>query len=106
MERRRLASVPAHGAGRIEGLEAIPSTVSSSFIKDILAALGLGPKKLSTGNVGGLPTDEAEVLSTEAFTFEGTFAWEKLETKIEWAVSSTEGGPGGVEQVWDWVDTL
>lgn len=106
MERRRLASVPANGAGRIEGLEAIPSTVSSSFVKDFLAALGLGPKKLSTGIVGGLPSDEAEVLGTEAFAFEGTFSWENLETKIDWAVSSTKGGQGGVEQVWDWVDSL
>lgn len=110
MERRRLASVPStlSAGARLEGLEALPTNATSSTLfSNLMVLVGLGgkSKKVVTGGKG-LPSDEAEVLGNEAFNFEGTFAWDKLEVNVTWALGSVKNGESGVGAVWEWVDDL
>lgn len=151
LERRRLASTGAGGAAgtpagasgstplsagaKLEGLEAIPSSSSSSnssqgFIQSFLSLFGLGNSSTSSGiatlsepiaasSMTGLPTDENEILSTAAedvFAFEGSAEWDKLANavggvEIQWKVASVVDGAGerrseGVRGVYDWVQDL
>lgn len=119
LERRRVSSsagIRSAGA-KLEGLESIPTGASnSSFFKSILSTIGLGSPTTTTGtgeggdSAKGLPSDEAEILSNEdAFLFEGTFEWEKVENalgiEIKWAVSSsTEQNEEGLKKLWEWVE--
>lgn len=115
LERRRAASsagITSAGA-KLEGLEAIPTGASnSSIFKSILSAFGLGaPTTTTTESVEGLPSDEAELLSNEdAFPFEGSFEWEKIEKglgiEIKWGVaSSTDKSQEGLAKLWDWIES-
>ena len=115
LERRRAASsagITSAGA-KLEGLEAIPTGASnSSIFKSILSALGLGAPTTTTSTEGveGLPSDEADLLSNEdAFPFEGSFEWEKIEKglgiEIKWGVaSSTDKTQEGLAKLWEWID--
>ncbi|KAK4053693.1 hypothetical protein OIV83_001349 [Microbotryomycetes sp. JL201] len=124
MDRRRQAtfgtSIGANSASlsnrqlagaKLEGLDAIPTSSSSSssggsLIQSILSRLGLassgsgiasGPVVGASSTVG-LPNDENEVLGNSelAFPFEGSFEWDKLKeyVDVQWAVASV-GSIGG-----------
>lgn len=106
LERHRqasLASTTSAGA-RLEGLEAIPQGPGAvaGGVKGVLKAFGAG----AGTEKGILPSDEAEVLSAEAFATDGPFEWEKVDGTVSWAAGSVKGGEGGVDQLWDWVDEL
>ncbi|SCV69481.1 BQ2448_2501 [Microbotryum intermedium] len=118
MERRRVAShTSSNRAGaRLEGLDAIPtSPTSKSILQSILGLFGPGtappPLELEVAGVG-LPSDEAEVLSIDAFNFEGEFTWKKLDVPVEWAMASVKEGkaaPGsgstsGLDSLLEWIE--
>ena len=73
-------------------------------MQSVLKAFGAGAA--AGGEKGVLPSDEAEVLSAEAFATEGPFEWEKVDGRVSWAVGSVKGGEGGVDQVFDWIEGL
>ena len=152
LERRRLASTGAGGGApgtpaaagsaplsagaKLEGLEAIPSSSSSSngaqgLIRSFLSLFGLGnssstssgiatlSEPIATSSMTGLPSDENEILSTAAedvFAFEGSADWDKLANavggvEIQWKVASVVEGAGerradGVGGVYEWVQDL
>ncbi|KAL8293064.1 hypothetical protein RQP46_000758 [Phenoliferia psychrophenolica] len=107
LERHRLASLASttSAGAQLEGLEAIPQGPGAAGgVQGVLKAFGAGAP--AGGEKGVLPSDEAEVLSAEAFATDGPFEWEKVEGKVEWAVGSVKGGEGGVDQVWEWIEGL
>mgnify|MGYP006876462028 FL=1 len=152
LERRRLASTGAGGGApgtpaaagstplsagaKLEGLDAIPSSSSSSngsqgLIRSFLSLFGLGnssstssgiatlSEPIATSSMTGLPSDENEILSTAAedvFAFEGSADWDKLANavggvEIQWKVASVVDGAGergseGVRGVYEWVQEL
>lgn len=83
-------------------------------MQTLLSAVGLGGSQTTTitgESAAGLPEDEAEVLDRgEAFGFEGTFEWAKVEealgVRVKWAVGSVKGGEKGTGEVWEWVEEL
>ena len=110
LDRRRLAarSAAASAGARLEGLEApLASTAGSLSLTGLWEAL-IGANQVAERPAVSLPSDEAEILSGEAFAFEGAFEWQKLaETGVEvdWAVASVKAGDG-LEGLYGWVDNL
>lgn len=127
LEKRRSASSGTTGrrsaAARLEGLEAIPlSSSSSSPFNQVLITLGLRSPAVSA-TVGetaeGLPSDESEVLERggeDVWAFEGACEWEKVEratgVRLSWAMGSAKDkatekvGADGLDGVWEWVEGI
>ncbi|KAK4705787.1 signal recognition particle receptor subunit beta, partial [Phenoliferia sp. Uapishka_3] len=105
LERHRLSSLASTttAGARLEGLEPVTAGAGEARgVKGVLKAFGAN----GNGERGGLPEDEAEVLSADAFQVEGPFEWEKVEGSVKWAVGSVEGGEGGVDYLWQWIEDL
>lgn len=86
-EMDRLKSARSTVGGKIEGMDAVPSGSSSSFVSSILEFFGYGhsPRMQVPSMLGNQTEEEAQMM---IWGQHGRFKWEEIEgVDIEWAVS-------------------